>query len=128
RRSSPQPSDRSGQYPLLVPQHWDCIPARIDAVDVYLRPADHEVRVDARRIVRARGELFIRIAREAEPAAVGDVAGRVLVEERVEERHAGPADRRRPVDKSDLAEPARTVVAVELRLNHLFALVGLRLD
>ena len=48
------------------------------------------------------------------PAAESDVAGRVLVEERVAEDEAGLLDGRRPVDQRELAEVGRLLVDREL--------------
>ena len=50
-----------------------------------------------------------------DPLAVGDVAGRVLVEERVEEDEPGVADARVAVDERDLAEERRALVGARSR-------------
>ena len=55
------------------------------------------------------------------PAPVRDVAGRVLVEERVAEHKTGPLDRRRAVDQGDLAEEGRLPVGRELLTDDLGA-------
>ena len=67
--------------------------------------------------------LAVEDLRDAE--AVGDVAGRVLVVERVEERDAGLADARGSVDERELAEVRGTLVARQLSAHDVGALVRL---
>src|SRR5512132_3566954 len=73
-----QPKARSGEHPLLVAENWDSVAAVLDAVELDLGPADHEVRVDARDVPRPLRQVDAVVPREGEPAAVGDVTGRVL--------------------------------------------------
>src|SRR4029077_9960056 len=113
---------------LLVAQDRDRVAGAVYSVELDLRAADHEVGVDAGDVRRAVRQLDAGVAREAEPAAVRDVAGGILVEERVEEGHARLADARRSVDERNLAEPARAVIAVELRLDDVFTALRLRVD
>ena len=61
------------------------------------------------------GSSTSALPREGQPCAVRDVARCVLVEERVEERHAELTDARRAVDECDLAEPLGAVVRLELQ-------------
>ena len=63
---------------------------------------------------------------ERQAAAVGDVAGRVLVEERVREHEPRLAHPGRAVDERDLAEVGRALVGRELGADHLCA-VAVRL-
>ena len=60
--------------------------------------------------------------------AVGDVAGRVLVVERVEEREVRLPDPGRAVDERQLAEVGAPLVARELAAHDVGALVGLHVD
>ena len=84
--------------------------------------------MDVRHVVGSLGERLVGIPRECETCAVGNVTGRVLVEQRVEERHAELAYARRAVDEGDLAETSCTLVAVQLGPNHVRTFVGLDLD
>src|SRR5207248_2232002 len=58
---------------------------------------------------------------ELVPAAPGDVRGRVLVEQRVEERDPGAADRGRAVDERHLADGSGAFVEVDLRADDVAA-------
>ena len=66
--------------------------------------------------------------RVGQPFAVGDVRGRVLVEERVEKRDAGAADTRVVVDERDLPEPPGVLVGGHALAQHVLALGGAHLD
>src|ERR1700679_2357256 len=57
-----------------------------------------------------------------------DVAGGVLVEQRVEEQKPALRDRRRVRNQRDLAEATRALLAVEHFVQDVFAARGLRLD
>ena len=65
-------------------------PVLRDPVDLELGPADHEVRVDGRDVHPLAG---IAVEHLGDAEAVGDVARRVLVVERVEERRVRPSRR-----------------------------------
>ena len=65
---------------------------------------------------------------EREALAVGDVGGRVLVEERVHEDDPGLADAGRAVHERDLAEHGRAVVRGHLAAHDLGALGRLDVD
>src|SRR5579862_5278685 len=76
-----------------------------------------------RRLVQPERRLLR--ARAAEAGAERDVRGRVLVEERVEVRHAALADARRRVDECDLAEAASVLlrIAVDVARDEVAVLV-----
>ena len=76
----------------------------------------------------AAGSPSRPVDRPRQPAAPGDVGGRVLVEERVVEDDPGLADARGVVDQRDLAEPAGALVERDLGPHELLALLGPRLD
>ncbi len=83
------------------------------------RAADHEVRVHGRVVVAERCELLggrALVARDGggDALPVGDVAGGVLVEERVEEDDPRLADPGLAVDECDLAEVRRALVGAHL--------------
>ena len=63
-----------------------------------------------------------------QPGAVGDVAARVLVEERVQEDQARAPDARVAVDERDLAEHRRAVVGAHLLADDVHARARLHLD
>src|SRR5207237_9828939 len=86
---------------------------------------DHEVDVD-RALVDPVAILVTDGRRVG--AAERDVAGRVLVEERVEEHAAGLADPAFPVDERDLAEAVGVLVAADARAERFDALVGVDRD
>ena len=105
------------------------------AVQPQMRGTGDAVRVAIEATEERDGEVFVlygdtptlsaaTLDRLRVRAAIGDVAGRVLVEERVEEREPGLADARRAVDERDLPEVRRLLVSVELTFDHLAALVG----
>ncbi len=77
--------------------------------------------VDSLLDQRVRVEPLGSLHGEGQPAAVGDVAARVLVEERVLEDEPRLPDARGAVDERDLAEERRPVVARDLRADHLGA-------
>ena len=75
-----------------------------------------------------RSSVGLVLDRERVRVAEGDVAGRVLVEQRLVEDGAERADPPLLVDERDLAEPRRTVVARGGRPERVGALVGVDLD
>ena len=91
-----------------------------DAVDLELRRADHEVDVRAARVHARSVRLFDE---EREAVAERDVAGGVLVEQRVVEDGAERPDPPLAVDERELAEPERAVVDRQLRAQRLDVLV-----
>src|SRR5829696_186161 len=84
--------------------------------------AAHEVDVDL-ALVGLRRVL----EQEREPLADGDVAGRVLVEQRVVEDGAELADAALVVDERDLAEPGRALVALDDGAHDVLRRVGVDL-
>src|SRR5206468_13101691 len=98
------PASVSGEHPLVVADDRHLRSAAFDSVDLYLGTADHEIGVDVRHVVGSLGERLVGIPRERETCAVGNVTGRVLVEQRVEERDAELTYARRTVDEGDLPE------------------------
>ena len=66
--------------------------------------------------------------RVEDAGAVGDVAARVLVEQRVQEREPGAADARVAVDERDLAEHAGALVLAQLLADQLGAGARVHLD
>src|SRR6187399_3224098 len=86
-----------GEYPGVVGDHRHLGARALDAEHRDLGAADHEVRVDDGVVVAAGGELIVAqllaaVERALDPLAPRDVAGGVLVEERVVEDDAGLAD------------------------------------
>ena len=84
------------QHPGVVAQDRGRGAVCREPVDLDLRAADHEVRVERRRVDTALDQLVLAEAlgavdREGKAAPVGDVAARVLVEERVREDEPGLA-------------------------------------
>jgi hypothetical protein len=101
-------------------------PVPRDPVDLDLRASDHEVDVDAGDVdafVAANGSLD----RRGRPP-VGDVAGGVLVEQRLQEQHAGLTDAAVARHQSDLAEASRSLVRLELALDQLAPVLRLDVD
>src|SRR5262249_54183522 len=90
--ASGSPSSRDqlrGDLPLLVADERHLGTVRQDRIDLELRPPDHEVDVDVRDV---HPLVRLSVERIRDPESVGDVAGRVLVEERVVEERARLAD------------------------------------
>src|SRR5215471_20311896 len=88
---------------------------RAGARDGHAVTADHDVGVDGRTVEPDLLPFLVALVqaarhREREALSPRDVAGRVLVEQRVVEEDAGLRDPRVPVDKRDLAEAAGTLV------------------
>src|SRR6187549_1971077 len=86
-----------GEHPGVVVDHRYLGAASLHAEHGDLRSADHEVRVDDGVVVAAGRELVVAqllaaVERALDPLAPRDVAGGVLVEERVVEDDAGLAD------------------------------------
>jgi hypothetical protein len=86
----------------------------------------HRRLVDAGLLRRFSVELGRTLDAVPDPAAIRDVARRVLVEERVEEDVPDLTDARAAVDERDLAELRRSVVRGELGADVVGA--GRRLD
>jgi hypothetical protein len=113
------------QLPDVVPEERHDRAVARDPVHVDLRAAHHEVGVDGRDVDALDHAAFhsLRVR-----APVGDVARRVLVEERVEEGETRLPDARGAVHERDLAEVRRPLVRGELAFDHLGALLRLHLD
>ena len=105
-----------------MPEHRDALAGFGDAVDVELRAADHEVDVDLALVDALPLGLVGHLIREA--VAERDVAGGVLVEERVEEDRLQRPDPPAPVDERELAEPRCPLVLRDGRPQGLRVLVG----
>jgi hypothetical protein len=90
-----------------------------------VRAAEHEVRVHARDVHAVDHAALDRFG---VGAAVGHVARRVLVEQRLVEDPPGLSNARRAVDQRDLAEIRSVVVACELALDHARPFVGAHAD
>src|SRR6185369_10164638 len=80
-------SGRLGNAELVVFEDRHARSPCIDPIDLDLRPTDHEVGVD-RRVVDPHGYVGGVLDAELHPAAVGDMAGRVLIEQGVAEGQA----------------------------------------
>ena len=122
------PLDPSGlvrELPYVLTQDRHRFAVGGEAVDLQLGTANHEVGMDVRD-VHVVARISVEGVRDAE--AVGDVAGGVLVEQRVVERDAGLADTRRAVDERELTEVDGTLVAVELAAHELRAVGRIHLD
>src|SRR4029079_14777553 len=77
--SSRQPgarAPRSRKTPLVVPEDRDVRAPALDAFDLHVWAADHEIRVHGRLVVGPLGKLDVRVPRKSETGAVGDVTGR----------------------------------------------------
>ena len=103
------------QPPVAAAEDRHRLAGRVDAVDLELVRADHEVRVDRGVVDAARGRSSGSSSaahgdRLHDRRAERDVRRGVLVEERVVEHEAGLADARVAVDEGDLAEPRGAVV------------------
>src|SRR5690348_9744411 len=72
-----------GELPLLVADERDLGAVREQRIDLELGRADHEVDVD---VADVRPWVLLAVERIREAHAVGDVTGRVLVEERVDRK------------------------------------------
>src|SRR5450759_311521 len=112
----------SPELELLVAEDRHPGAALLDSVDLHLRAADHEVGVDGRDVQAAGSILFVDGERKT--AAEGDVAGRVLVEQRVEECEPKLADLRRSVDERQLPEAGGALVGGDLRADDVRAQVA----
>src|SRR5438477_6672787 len=110
-----------GELPLLSADQRHLRPVCQHRVDLELRPADHEVDVHL-RVVAPLPRLTLEGVRQ--PRSVRDVAGRVLVEERVEEKSPGLTDAGLPRDERELAEPVGVLDHVELTADEVRALLG----
>jgi hypothetical protein len=88
--------------PGAVDEQRHLVAVGVDPEGLDAGPADHEVDVD-RAVVDAVVVLLARGERVRLPD--GDVAGGVLVEQRVEEDGVERADAALAVDERDLAEP-----------------------
>ena len=97
-----------------------------DPVDVDLVRADHEVHVD-RALVDALAVGLV-LDREGVGVAERDVAGGVLVDERVVEDRLERPDPALLVDERELAQPRRAVVLRDRRPERVGADVGVGLD
>src|SRR5207253_9248296 len=118
---APEPS--GCQLPGLLADQRHFAAAGDHRVHPELRPADHEVDVDVAD-VRALVELAVERIRKTHP--VGDVTGRVLVEERVEEERPGLADPRLVRDERKLPEAIGVLDGVDLAPDEICPL--LRVD
>src|SRR5205823_6707815 len=111
------------EMPFLFAYERNLGAVRQDGVHLELRRSDHEIDVDVADVGRRVGLAVERI-REAHP--VGDVTGRVLVEERVEEKRPGLADTRLVRDQRELTEPIGVLVRRKLAADEVRPL--LRVD
>src|SRR5216684_7703719 len=84
-RSIQCPPKRSVDLELVPPQDRDPRSSRLPAVDLDLWAADHEVGVDA-GVVQSRLSIRERVDAKGKAVSVGDMARRVLIEQRVVER------------------------------------------
>src|SRR5215471_5042830 len=126
--ASPSPSSCDqlrGELPLLVANQGNLGAVRQHRVDLELRAADHEVDVDVRHVAPLT-RLALERVRQTHP--VGDVTGRVLVEEGVVEERVGLADPRLAGDESELAEPVGVLHRRELAANEICTLLGIDPD
>ncbi len=106
---------------------------RGDAVDVEAAGADHPVDVDEAVVGALGGELLGRkLVAIAHAGGVGlaerNVRGGVLVEERIEEKHAACCDGRRVGDERDFAETACAFVGANELLENFLAACGASFD
>ena len=96
--------------PITSPEEWHSVASGVEAVDLDLVAADHEVRVDMGAVDAHAPQLVVRetlrqILKGAENGgAVGDVAGGILVQKAVVKERVELADARPVVDERDLAE------------------------
>src|SRR3954470_19351531 len=111
--------------PGALAQHGHGLAALGDAVDVELGAADHEVDVDLAPIDARPLELVLDLVAEA--VAERDVAGRILVEEGVEEDRSQRTDPPAPVDERELSEVRRALVLGHGCPQRLGILVGIDL-
>ena len=89
--------------------------------------------MDQALVAALRGDLLRRQLGAVDEAfrialAERDVAGGVLVEQRVEEQQPALRDRRGMRHQRHFAEPARALVGIEHLVQHLLAARGLGLD
>ena len=100
---------------------------------VHLGTADHDVLVDGRFVdpARRQGGLALGQAlgeRVVDGGAPGDVAGGVLVEQRLLEDDVEPAHPRRGIDQRHLAQAPGAGVFVQAGAHHVGVGVGGHLD
>lgn len=93
-------------------EHRHAPAVRVDAIDIDLAGADHPVDMDQALVAALRRDLLRRQVRTIDETfrialPQRDMAGGVLVEERVVEQDAALRDRRRGMRQRDFAEPAR---------------------
>src|SRR5262245_61584362 len=114
-----------GELPLLVANEGDLSAVREHCVHLELRPADHEVHVGLRDV-----HPFVRLPleRSRNPESVGDVAGGVLVEQRVVEERARLADTRVLRHERELAEAVGILDVRVMAADHVRTRLGVYVD
>src|SRR5215471_8907863 len=108
RRGGPGPGPSGPEHPLVVADDFHGAP-RAGTGDGHAGAADHDVGVHRRAVEPDLQPLLVahrRAARDRERKTLppGNVAARVLVEQRVVEEDAGLSDPRITVHERDLAE------------------------
>jgi hypothetical protein len=107
------PPASSRQLPITSPEEWHSVASGVEAVDLDLVAADHQVRVDVGAVDAHAPQFVVRetlrqiLERAEDGGAVGDVAGGVLVQKEVVKQRVELADPRPVVDERDLAEVPR---------------------
>src|SRR6185437_7822315 len=119
--SAAPPEHPDSDLPDALAQHRHAVAGGGDAGDVDLGGADHEVDVHLAAVDPFAVALLYG---PVEALAEGDVAGRVLVEQRVVEDRVERADPPARVDEGELAEAAGALVALRIRLEHVAVLFG----
>src|SRR5215210_9114851 len=122
-----------GSSPLALSEHGHAPAVGVNAVDVGLVRAEHPVDVNEALVAALRRDLLGgRLAAVDEALRIAlpqrDVAGGVLVEQRVEEQQPAFRNRGGMRHQRYFAEPARALVGIEHLVQHFFAARGFRLD